>query len=344
MANQPDLTVTRVRIASVDLLRGLVIIIMALDHVRDYFSLTAFAPTDLSETSTAFFFTRWITHFCAPVFIFLSGTSAWLYRSNRGVSDAELSRFLISRGLWLVFLEITAISFFWQFAYQVMILQVIWAIGVSMIALGLLVFLPRKIILTIGLAMVLLHNGMLDGVQPAQFGSYYWLWNLLHVSGFIPFEGMPIQGVYLGYPVIPWIGVMAIGYCLGPLLERPAEQRDRQLLIIGLAVTVLFLVLRFFNLYGEPGLSPADAVWQDHGRGAWFAVLSFLNTTKYPPSLLFLCMTLGPAIVLLSVLERWRGKVAGIVTIYGRVPFLFYVLHIPIIHLASTILHQLLAA
>lgn len=336
MPSQLDLTVTRERIASIDLLRGLVMIVMALDHVRDFFSVTPFAPEDVSQTTAAYFFTRWITHFCAPVFLFLSGASAWLYRSNRDASNGELSRFLLTRGLWLVFLELTVIGFFWQFWYQVAFLQVIWAIGWSMMALGLLVYLPRSVILAIGLAMIVLHNGLLDGVQPEQFGGFHWVWRLLHVQSFIQYQDTQIlQGVVVAYPVIPWIGVMAVGYCLGPLLERPADERDRMLFVIGSAAIAAFLILRGFNIYGEPGLAPADKVWQDHDRGSWFAVMSFLNTTKYPPSLLFLCMTLGPAIALLPVLERWRGKLADIVTVYGRVPFLFYILHLLLIHLAS---------
>jgi uncharacterized membrane protein len=332
---------SRIRIGSVDLLRGIVIIIMALDHVRDYYSQTAIGVTDLSQIEPAWFLTRWITHFCAPVFVFLSGTSAWLYAGNRNASTGELSRFLLSRGMWLIFVEVVFITAFWQFGYQIVIAQVIWALGWSMVALAVLVYLPKGIILAIGLVMIFGHN-LLDGIQPADFGSYGWLWQFLHVSGFIPLPQVDsLQGIYVGYPLVPWIGVMAVGYVFGAWLDLPPAERDRRLYIAGLTAIGLFLVLRGFNLFGENGVTQADSTWTDHGRGSWIAALSFLNTTKYPPSLLYLLMTLGPAIAIMPLLERWRGKVADIVTVYGRVPFLFYFVHIPLIHATSILYFEL---
>lgn len=327
---------SRPRIHSVDLLRGLVMIIMALDHVRNYFAMTAFAPTDLSESSAGWFFARWITHFCAPVFVFLSGTSAWLYRQNKQATTAELARFLLSRGVWLIFIELTLITFFWQFGYNFLILQVIWAIGWSMVVLAALVFLPTWAIAGVGLALIFGHN-LLDGISPEASGLG-WVWNVLHVSAYLPAASWagPMDA-YVGYPLIPWIGVMAVGYAFGRLIERPPSVRDRWMLGLGLAASLLFVVLRATNLYGESGLGPADAVWTDHGRGALYAFMSFINTTKYPPSLLYLLMTLGPALMLMPLLERWRGAAADFVTVFGRVPFLFYVLHLPLIHASSVI-------
>jgi uncharacterized membrane protein len=332
-----DLTVGhgRPRISSVDLLRGLVMIIMALDHVRDYFSLTAYDPSDLTQADGTLFFTRWITHFCAPVFVFLSGVSAFLYQGNKEASTAELSKFLVSRGIWLVFIEFTLVTASWQFGYSFLIGQVIWAIGCSMIALGLLVWLPRSIILTIGLGMIMGHNAF-DGISPDDYESMGWLVNVLHVQGFIPlqlWEGL--QGVWIAYPLIPWIGVMAVGYAFGPVFHMPEAQRNRVLYGVGAAAVATFLVLRGFNIYGDSGLGPYDAPWTDHGKGSWFAFMSFLNVSKYPPSLLFVLMTIGPALALMPLLERWQGRAADFFTVFGRVPFLFYVIHLPLIHLAS---------
>lgn len=330
-----DLTVgTRQRIEAIDRLRGLVMILMAIDHVRDFFSITAFAPEDLTQTDTGYFLTRWITHFCAPIFVFLSGVSAWLHQGNKELSAKELSLFLLTRGLWLILLELTVITFFWQFAYNFMIMQVIWAIGWSMIFLALLVFLPRQVTLLIGLAMVFSHN-LFDGLSPASFGSLGWLWNILHVQTF--FNTTPMGfGLFVGYPLIPWVGVAAVGYGLGSVFDQPETERNRSLLILGATTVGVFLLLRGFNLYGESGVAPADAIWTDHGRGVWFAVMSFVNTTKYPPSLLFLCMTIGPALLLMPMFERMSGPVGRFITVFGRVPFLFYILHLPLINLAAT--------
>ncbi len=314
----------RVRLDSVDLLRGLVIIIMALDHARDYFTIARFDPTDLTQTTASLFLTRWITHFCAPVFVFLAGTSAFLYQA-RGRSRAEVSRFLLTRGLWLVVLELTAVRWAWTFNFsytELLFVQVIWVIGVSMIVLAGLVYLPLRAVAAVGIAMIVGHN-LLDGITPQSLGAWGPLWTILHVQSAIPLGGNRVFIVI--YPLIPWIGVMAVGYALGSLLLRPGQERRRALLMIGGGLTLAFLALRAANVYGDPAPWAAQ---ETAGR----TVLSFLNTTKYPPSLLFLLMTLGPAIALLPLFERLTGPAARAVTVFGRVPLFFYVIHLYLVH------------
>ena len=290
----------RPRLDSVDLLRGLVIVIMALDHARDFFTSARFDPTDLTQTTAPLFLTRWITHFCAPVFVFLAGTSAYLYQA-RGKSPREASWFLLTRGLWLVVLEWTVIRWAWMFNFnytsELLFVQVIWVIGVSMIVLAGLVHLPLGAVAALGIAMIAGHN-LLDGVAPESLGRWAPLWILLHVQAPIPLRGD--QVFFVIYPLVPWIGVMAAGYAFGRLLHRPAEERRRMLLRLGGGLTIAFLALRALNGYGDPA---PWSVQESAGR----TVLSFLNTTKYPPSLLFLLMALGPAIALLPLLERLRG-------------------------------------
>jgi uncharacterized membrane protein len=321
------------RIVSIDLLRGIVMVIMALDHVRDYWSPSGFDPLDLDQTTPLLFLTRWITHFCAPVFVFLSGVSAWLYARSKNVGTSQLARFLLTRGLWLVLIEVTVVSFSWQFGYQIVILQVIWAIGCSMIALAGLVYLPLPVIAGIGLAMIFGHD-LLDGIAPERFGALGWLWTIVHVQNFIPLPGWP-RGVAAVYPLVPWIGVMASGYAFGRLFERPQPRRDRALVWIGAGATVAFVVLRALNVYGDP------QPWSVQPRGPLYTVLSFINVSKYPPSLLYLLMTLGPAIACLPLLERWRGAAANVFNTFGRVPFFYYVLHIPLVHATAWVWYWL---
>lgn len=294
------------RLNSVDFVRGAVMIIMALDHTRGAWSDAQFDITDVRITTTALFLTRWITHFCAPVFVFLAGTGAFLSKKPK----SELSRFLITRGLWLIFLEATWVhfGFYLNFDPRYYFAQVFWALGCSMIALAAIVHLPLRAIATFGVAMIVLHNAF-DGVQ----GN--WLWSLLHVKKrMYPVDGFTF---YNAYPLIPWIGVMAAGYAFGAIL------RNRALLLrIGFSTIALFVVLRSVNIYGD------DRPW------ATFSVLAFVNTEKYPPSLLFLLMTLGPAIVAIALLEKVR---AGPIVIFGRVPLFFYLLHTPMIHGAAAV-------
>ncbi len=315
----------RARIESIDLVRGLIIIVMALDHVRDFFGDFGARPTDLATSSTALFFTRWITHICAPVFFLLTGTGAYLTRTR--LPQSALSRFLLTRGLWLLVLELVVMRFALQFNvdYQVTVITVLWALGWSMIVLAGLIWLPIWAIALFGVVLVAGHNA-LDGVQAAMggpAGSLGRLWVILHQPGFLYRGG---HSVLISYVLIPWIGVTALGYTLGALYERSARERQRWLARLGLALIAGFLVLRFANVYGDP----FPWAWQST---ALRTVMSFINTTKYPPSLLFLLMTLGPALLLLRAFDDRVPALLRPALTYGRVPLFFYVLHFFLIHL-----------
>ncbi len=309
------------RLVSVDLLRGLAIVVMALDHVRDYFTNVRFDPLDLSYTSGPLFLTRWITHFCAPTFILLAGVSARLVA--RRLPRRDLSRFLLTRGLWLVFIEVTVVTYAWLMNVRHemgVILQVIWAIGVSMMALSALVYLPMAVIGAIGIGMIAGHN-LLDGISPERFGRFSTMWYVLHVQGQTP------HALVL-YPVIPWIGVMATGYVLGGVFEKDAARRRRVLAGTGALLVLAFLILRYLNGYGDP------LPWKGQASPL-FTVLSFLNTNKYPPSLLYVLMTLGPALLALAWFEQLRGPLVNVIVTFGRVPFFFYVAHLYVVHLVA---------
>ncbi len=296
---------------------------MALDHVRDFLTNARFMPEDLSRTTASLFLTRWITHFCAPVFMFLAGVGIGLAR-ERGKSPAQLSRFLITRGLWLILLEFTVVRVGWDFNFNYndgFLFIVLWALGVSMIALAGLIHLPRAALVMFALGMIALHN-LLDGVHAERFGSFAPLWNLLHEPAF--FNRPYLKGLVL-YPMIPWIGVMAAGYLFSPTLAMPNPMRRRRLLLLGGSLTLAFIAIRAINLYGDP------QPWAQQSS-TLFTALSFLNTTKYPPSLLFLLMTIGPAIAALALFENARGGVARILITIGRVPFFYYLLHIYLVH------------
>jgi uncharacterized membrane protein len=317
----------RPRLDGIDLLRGLVMVLMTLDHVRDFFGAGGANPRDVAEP--ALFMTRWVTHFCAPTFILLAGISAWLYGA-RGRSTGELSRFLLTRGLWLILIEFTIVRFGWTFSLEPdhFVAQVIWAIGASMVVLAGLVFLPRWAVAATGLVMIVGHN-LLDGVRAEDFGAAGWIWNLLHQPGWL--RAGPDLGIFVLYPLVPWVGVMAAGYAMGPLFRRDVEFRRRWLVLAGVAVTAAFVALRATNLYGDP------APWTAQGS-LLATVLAFINCEKYPPSLLYLMMTLGPALVLLALFERARGAVAGWIITFGRVPFLYYVVHIVVIHALAVVM------
>jgi uncharacterized membrane protein len=324
-ANRVDVIPGRVRIGSIDLLRGLIMIIMALDHVRDYFYAGSlqYSPTDLTKTTGILFFTRWITHYCAPLFMFLSGLSAFLVSERK--TKKELSAFLLKRGLWLVILEFTIVRLGWYFnlfAHEFDFI-VIWALGISMIVLGLLVYFPKKFILGFGLVLVFGHN-LLDNVHVPGNGLASFLWALVHDGGFYFYKGYQILVLY---PVVPWIGVMALGYCLGNLYSAtfPAERRKKILWQWGFFLIVLFIVLRFINQYGD------RSHWSVQPT-SFFTFLSFLNTTKYPPSLLYLCMTLGPALLFLAWSEGAPGWLGKKVMVYGRVPMFYYLMHLFVLH------------
>lgn len=309
------------RIGSIDLLRGVVIVIMALDHVRDYFHADSlrFAPEDLTQTTPAIFFTRWITHFCAPVFVFLAGTSAYLFGQQK--TKQQLSKFLLTRGIWLIILEITIVNFAWSFNYKLPFigLGVIWAIGISMIILAAAIYLPFKAVLALGLILVCGHN-LLDNVH---FDSV--LWSALHEPKVYRVDEQHL--VRFAYPVMPWIGIILLGYCFGKLYTKDfgTPRRRKWLFIIGMAVTALFVAGRALNIYGDP------VPWSSQGTTT-FTLLSFLNTTKYPPSLFYTLMTLGPSLLFLALAERLSGGLARAIIHIGRVPMFFYILHLYLIH------------
>ena len=329
-APSPSLAIPAVkqRINSIDFLRGLVMVIMALDHVRDYFHAEAFTgnPTDLATTTPVLFFTRWITHFCAPVFVFLAGTSAFL--SGQRKTKKELSLFLMKRGFWLVLVEVVIVTLGWTFNpfYNVFILQVIWAIGVSMILLGLLVWLPFNVILLLGLMIVFGHN-LLDKPEADKNGQVGFVWDMLHRSQFSAYTVFPNRVVLLVYAFMPWTGVMLLGYCFGRLYQKdvPVAYRKKMLLALGTSAILSFIILRFINQYGDP------APWSTQ-RDSMYSLLSFLNVTKYPPSLFYTLMTLGPAILFLAFFEHMRSRFAKFFITFGRVPFFYYILHLYLVH------------
>jgi uncharacterized membrane protein len=348
------------RIDSIDLLRGIVMVVMMLDHTRDFVHSSAyqFDPTDLSRTNVTLFLTRWITHYCAPIFVFLAGTGAYL-QFARGKSKQDLSRFLITRGLWLIVLEFTLVRLGATFSVDYRFLgmmQVIWVIGVSMIVLTGMIHLPPRFVAGFGLAMIALHN-LLDrfhvqgwqgpGTAVPSYSAKLFI--ILHQANEpFPIVGWPSPVVFVLYPLIPWIGVMAAGYAFGVIYKWDSARRRRLLLLLGSAATVLFIVVRAINLYGDP--SP----WS-HQSSIPFTVLSILNTTKYPPSLLFLLMTLGPAMLALALFESPmevdnakpsftvgllpRRRLRNFFVTFGRVPLFFYLLQWPTAHLLAVIVH-----
>jgi len=353
---QPPAPLTKpasTRLDSIDALRGWVMVLMALDHVRDYFSDFTGNPTDPASASFAIFFTRWITHFCAPTFVFLAGTGAFLY-GQRGRSPSELSRFLWTRGLWLVVLELTVVHWGWTFQPTIHSFegQVIWAIGISMILLAALVHLPLRLLLALAVLMIVGHNA-LDTVR---FPSSDWRsapWAVLHAGVFG--SGPPLQlpgglTFFPLYPLIPWVGVMAAGYAFGSVVQRPKAERIRWCVRAGIASIAAFVVIRFSNLYGDPNPWASQATFPR-------TILSFLNCAKYPPSLLYLLMTLGPMFLVLAAMESRSQAIPGSATdsngatggrtvaqwvprwliVFGRVPMFYYLLHLYLAHLSAGI-------
>lgn len=328
------------RIQSIDILRGMVMVIMALDHTRDFFYKApliaagdaALNPTDLHTTTPLLFFTRWITHFCAPTFVFLAGTSAFMMGQKR--TKSQLSAFLIKRGFWLVLVELLIITLGWTFNpfYNLFILQVIWAIGISMILLGLAVLMPYKMILIAGAIIVLGHN-LLDipSIGDPLKGSA--VANLFYFSQFNVYEIFPQHFVLIVYSFVPWLGLMMLGYCFGKLYAKGVDPKWRRGMLIqmGLAITVLFVIIRLINVYGDP------VPWSSQPRGSVYTFLSFMNVNKYPPSLAFMSMTIGPAMLMLAWLERIQNKLTDFFNIYGRVPMFYYILHFFILHIILVI-------
>ena len=317
------------RLLSVDALRGLVMVIMALDHVRDFFHADAmlFSPTDLSRTTTVLFFTRWITHYCLPVFMFAAGMGVYFY--GRSHSRGQLSRFLWTRGLWFIVLELTVMQFAYNFNFSwrfLILLLILWIFGICMLTMAALVYVPMRWLAALSVAAILLHN-CLDGIRAQQFGPAAWAWNLLHQPGVIPVSG---KLVLVTYTFLPWTAVMAAGFCFGRVFQLEPNARRRVMLRLGLAMTTAFVALRALNHYGDP------VPWT-HQKSALFTVLSFLNCTKYPGSLDFLLMTLGPALLVLAWFERREFRPANPLVVFGRVPMFYFILHFYLIHILAVL-------
>jgi len=323
-------TTTR-RITSIDAIRGLVMIIMALDHVRDFIHRGAmtFNPTDLTKTTPILFFTRWVTHICAPTFMFTAGLGAFLWL-QRGKTKSQLSKFLWTRGLWLIVLELTVMRLAYNFDFSLQypfLLLVLWVLGACMIGLAALIWIPLRSLTVLCVLVILLHN-TLDGISPAQFGSASGFWNLIHQPGVFQLAGLIF---IVGYPLVPWVFVMALGFCAGQLYLMEPHQRRRYLLVLGTAATIGFFVVRGLNRYGDP------FPWS-HQSTPGFTALSFLDTTKYPPSLAFLLMTLGPALLILAWFERVRWTDGNPLIVFGRVPLFYFVTHFYLAHIAAALL------
>lgn len=332
---QTDVLTGKRRIASVDMMRGIVMVIMALDHARDFFHADAFVydPTDLERTTPVLFFTRFITHFCAPTFVLLAGTAARLSLARK--SKKELSKFLLTRGIWLVLLEITVVRFaiFFQLHYDIIVFQVIWAIGMSMVLLSFAIRLPFNAILIMGLLITFGHD-LLHLITLSANDPFVVVWTFIHQSNFI--ELTPETSAFVPYPVLPWFGILVLGYCLGQWYTKDFDDTTRRklLLRLGVSAILLFLFLRSFNLYGDP------APWTPQASPL-YSVLSFLNVTKYPASLLYTLITLGPVLIGLSLLERVRTNVFDPLIVFGRVPLFYYVLHFYLLHLIALILYMI---
>lgn len=330
------------RLESIDVVRGLVMVFMAIDHTRDFFTYLHFEPERLSQTYYALFFTRWITHFCAPLFFFLAGVSSFLYGSRR--TPSELSLFLWTRGLWLIIVEFTIVGFAWTFVVPFGFFGVIWALGASMVIMAAAVRLPIRWLGTLAVLTIVSHD-LFDKVRPRQFGSAAWIWSILHVRGGIQLPGHIFSFVL--FPLIPWVGVMAAGYAFGTLYQRQPGERRRMMILLGVSMIAAFILLRLTNVYGNPPVGLGGV-----SQGDWHVqptlektVILFLDVEKYPPSLQFLLMTLGPGILLLGWLDGKTARgVSKPVLVFGRVPMFFYILHLYIIHglavLMALLFHQ----
>lgn len=315
------------RLVSIDLLRGLVMVLMTLDHTRNFFSNVGFNPLDIDQSNIPLFLTRWITHLCAPSFIFLAGLAAFL-SLKRGKTKPQLARFLLIRGLWLIFLELTVVSLAWTFYPGLFMAGVLWVIGWSMVVLALLIQLPMSSIAIFGVMLIVGHN-LFDSVQASQLGNFGWIWAFLHERAmFSPRSGIRF---FLVYPLIPWVGVMACGYALGNILTKTKTQRLRWLLNLGWGLIVSFVVIRGINIYGDPEPWSVQSTFKK-------TVLSFINCHKYPPSLLYLLITLGIAFLILYVFESQRFPILQPLLIFGRVPLFFYIIHLWLIHFAAIFL------
>jgi uncharacterized membrane protein len=313
------------RLESIDLMRGLVMVLMALDHTRDFFSNAMIDYNQLSQTSIALFITRWITHICAPTFVFLAGAGAYLSTRRRNLTDDQLSRYLFTRGLLLIVLELTLVRFVWTFNwnYDFVLLQVIWVLGWSMVVLAGLIYMPRWVIALFAVTMIAGHNAF-DAYRPQDVGMWGWLWSILHVPGSIKF--FPGHTLFVAYPLIPWIGVMAAGYCIGPVFLQAKRRREITFLLLGFTCMAAFFFLRLGNVYGDP------RPWLPQ-QDPLFMFFSILSCEKYPPSLLYLLVTMGIMFFILTLFERMGlHRIGRPLIIFGRVPLFFYVIHFFLIH------------
>jgi uncharacterized membrane protein len=330
----PVLDNTGGRATVVDVLRGLVMVLMPLDHTREFFTSYSGNPLDPQHTTFLLYLTRWVTHLCAPVFVFLAGTSIFLQQRRK--IRSHLSRHLLARGLWLIIVELTLVHLVFNFHWQwnIQILEVIWAIGASMMVMALLIHLRMRWVVLIAACLVGGHN-LLDGVTPASFGRVGWLWQLLHVPGLVIGQSMIPPIILVAYPLLPWVGAMALGYAFGSVLVRPKEKGRQWNLRAGLALLVAFGLLRWTNVYGDPVRWSSQPTW-------WRTGLSFMNVQKYPPSLLFLLVTLGIAALIAAGIESAEqrdalGWLRSVLQVYGRVPFFYFLLHIALIHLLALV-------
>jgi uncharacterized membrane protein len=323
-------TILKNRITSIDFLRGTIMIIMALDHVRDYLYSGSFLydPLDLTKTSGILFFTRWVTHFCAPIFMLLAGTSAYLI--GRRKTKKQLSVFLVKRGLWLVFLELFVVNLGWNFniTFPMFFFITIWALGISMIILAAVIHLPIKAILVVSVLIIAGHN-LLDGVHVDGNSLPAFGWSLIHDQRFFTWHN---ELFLVGYPIVPLMAVMPLGYCLGTWFatDYDSSKRQQNLLLAGILCIAVFAVLRYTNVYGDP------EKWSQQ-KNAFFTFLSFINVSKYPPSLLYLLVTLGAAFLFLSFTELLKGRFVRVVSVYGRVPMFYYLIHIYVIHIIAIV-------
>jgi uncharacterized membrane protein len=310
------------RINSIDLLRGIVMIIMALDHTRDFFHTQAALsdPLNLQTTTPLLFATRWITHLCAPTFVFLSGTSAYLQSLRK--SKKELSWFLFTRGLWLILVDIVVMTLGITFdmGYHVIILQTIWSIGISMVVLSGVIWLPFPLIISLGLLIVLGHNAL--DFYEGSAKNFSIPYSLLHVQSMHP-VGDKMLIIY--YPFLPWAGTMILGYCFGKYYLADVMNRNKRSILLGVGLLLFFIALRWTNVYGDP------LEWKTQPN-ALYTFFSFISTQKYPPSLLYLCVTIGPSLIILGLLGDVRNRFADVITVYGRVPLFYYVLHFYVLH------------
>lgn len=330
-----DQALAKNRIESIDMVRGIAMIIMALDHLRDFLHISANTddPLNLGTTSPLLFFTRFITHYCAPVFVFLSGTSIYLQSIRK--TRNELGVFLVKRGVWLIIAEWTIIAFAWTFnpRFSILPFQVIWAIGISMVILGMLTLirLPYKAIFAIGIILVAGHN-LLDHYEAAPGFKAGFLWDLLHHGSFTVYPVTEGFMVMIVYPFAPWTGLMMLGYAAGKLFTKDysAGIRQKKLVQAGAGLLLLFVVLRFFNVYGDP------VPWSKQSSVV-YTFLSFIKVNKYPPSLLYMCITIGPALLLLALMENLKNKATGVLVVFGRTAFFYYIIHLYVIHFVAVL-------